>query len=200
MRHWHLSWSDASKVGTIITSLSFSRLTSSHLVGSHRFANKKVLVVLYGFLSLVFAAAGSYFNATITTIEKRYKISSKNMGIISVGNDVSSLFLSAFISYYGGKSHRPRLIGLGLFMIVLFCLINSSPHFLYGPGDEALSLTIEYGGVHNDKQTDEAKEVENRKLLCRTNGNVLDKDLFVDLETFAFNSDWRNRWMWTWRR
>lgn len=55
---------------------------------------------------------GSYFNATITTMEKRYKISSRNMGIISVGNDISSLFLSAFIAYYGGKSHRPRWIAV----------------------------------------------------------------------------------------
>lgn len=158
-------------------------LTISHL---YRFANKKVLVLLYGFLSLVFAAAGSYFSATITTIEKRYKLSSKNMGIISVGNQISSLCLAIFISYYGGKSHRPRLIGLGLFLIVLVCFINASPHFFYGAGDEALSLTIEYGGVRNDRQTGEAKEAENRKLLCSTNGDLLDKNLSNDLHSRKF--------------
>jgi Na+/melibiose symporter-like transporter len=122
-------------------------------------------------LSLVFASAGSYFNASISTMEKRYKIPSKNMGIISVGNDVSSLFLSAFIAYYGGKSHRPRWISIGLFCIVLYCLITALPHFLYGAGNEALSLTVEYGAVRDDSQSHEALMIENRKLLCRRNGN-----------------------------
>ncbi|KAG5683743.1 hypothetical protein PVAND_013008 [Polypedilum vanderplanki] len=136
-----------------------------------KFANKKVLVVLYGVLSLVFASAGSYFNATITTMEKRYKIPSKNMGIISVGNDVSSLFLSAFIAYYGGKSHRPRWISIGLFCIVLYCIITALPHFLYGSGNESLSLTIEYGAVRDDGQSLEAQMIENRKFLCRRNAS-----------------------------
>lgn len=127
--------------------------------------------MLYGVLSLVFASAGAYFSGTITTIEKRFKIPSKNMGIISVGNDISSLVLSGFIAYYGGKSHRPRWIGVGLSLIVLNCLLNASPHFFYGAGDEALALTSEYGGVSNEHQSEEAQEAENRKLLCRTNGN-----------------------------
>lgn len=138
---------------------------------SFRLASKKVLVVLYGVLSMVFASAGAYFSGTITTIEKRFKIPSKNMGIISVGNDISSLVLSGFIAYYGGKSHRPRWIGVGLSLIVLNCLLNASPHFFYGAGDDALALTTEFGGVSNDHQSEEAQEAENRKLLCRTNGN-----------------------------
>lgn len=136
-----------------------------------RFANKKVLVVLYGVLSFVFASAGSYFNGTITTLEKRYKIPSKNMGIISVGNDVSSLFLSAFIAYYGGKSHRPRWIGIGLFMIALYCIITALPHFIYGSGQQALLLTVEHGGIKDSNLTENVSEMDNRKLLCRTNGD-----------------------------
>jgi Na+/melibiose symporter-like transporter len=125
-------------------------------------------------LSFVFASAGSYFSGTITTIEKRFKIPSKNIGIISVGNDISSLFLSIFIAYYGGKSHRPRWIAIGLVLIVLNAIITASPHFIYGSGSEALSLTTEYGGVKNEGQSTEFREAENRKLLCRTNGNFQD--------------------------
>lgn len=107
------------------------------------------------------------------------------MGIISVGNDVSSLFLSAFIAYYGGKSHRPRLISIGLFAIVLYCLITALPHFLYGSGNEALSLTVEYGAVKDDAQSQEAQLAENHKLLCRKNGNA--KVVFiVHLKLFLF--------------
>lgn len=90
-------------------------------------------IILIWWLIIIFLnklIKGSYFNATITTLEKRYKISSRNMGLISVGNDISSLFLSVFIAYYGGKSHRPRWIGIGLISIVIFCIMNATPHFV----------------------------------------------------------------------
>lgn len=129
-------------------------------------ASKKWLVITYGLLSLVFASAGSYFSGTITTLERRFKIPSKNLGLISTGNDISSLILSAFISYYGGKKHRPRLIGLGLFLIACHCLINASPHFLFGAGSEAIALTRQnenYQDFHNNSLVVN----ENEKLLCR---------------------------------
>ena len=97
------------------------------------------------------------------------------MGIISVGNDVSSLFLSAFISYYGGKSHRPRWIGIGLLLIVFYCIITATPHFIYGAGEEALALTVQHGGIEKNDESEERQEVENRKLLCRRNGKKVDE-------------------------
>lgn len=48
--------------------------------------------------------------------------------------------------------------------------MNVLPHFLYGPGDDALSLTLEHGGVRDDEQTKAVQEMNNRKLLCQRNG------------------------------
>lgn len=45
-----------------------------------RFANKKAYVFLYGLLGCVCSAAFAYFNGTITTLEKRFKIPSKTTG------------------------------------------------------------------------------------------------------------------------
>ncbi|KAJ8958762.1 hypothetical protein NQ314_006378 [Rhamnusium bicolor] len=45
-----------------------------------RFANKKAYVFLYGVLGCVFSAAYAYFNGTITTLEKRFKIPSRTTG------------------------------------------------------------------------------------------------------------------------
>lgn len=44
------------------------------------FANKKAYVFLYGILGCIFSASYAYFNGTITTIEKRFKIPSKTTG------------------------------------------------------------------------------------------------------------------------
>lgn len=45
-----------------------------------KFANKKAYVFLYGVLGCIFSASYAYFNGTITTIEKRFKIPSKTTG------------------------------------------------------------------------------------------------------------------------
>ncbi|XP_070501306.1 solute carrier organic anion transporter family member 74D-like [Chironomus tepperi] len=136
------------------------------------FANKKMYVILFGIAGSIFSATFAYFNGTITTIEKRFKISSTNSAIITTGNNVSSLIVSSFLAYYAGKGHRPRWIGFGLFTITMFCVFSVIPHFLYGPGEQALKLTKEYGGVENDTATLKILEGERRKFMCNSNGTT----------------------------
>lgn len=61
-------------------------------------------------------------------------------------------------------------MALGIVTIVLYCLLNVTPHLLYGPGEDALSLTIEHGAVKDDQQTFAIQEINNKKLLCQANG------------------------------
>lgn len=70
-------------------------------------------VFIFGITGCLMSATYAYFNATITTLEKRYKIPSRNTGLISVGNDISTLFFSSFLSYYAGKGHRTRWMAAG---------------------------------------------------------------------------------------
>jgi hypothetical protein len=72
------------------------------------FANKKAFVLVFGVVGLIFSSTHSYYNGTITTIEKRFKIPSRNIGIIATGNDITSLMLSTFIAYYVGKGWHSR--------------------------------------------------------------------------------------------
>lgn len=51
------------------------------------------------------ASSHAYYNGTISTMEKRFKIPSKNMGMIATGNDITGFFLSTFIAYYGGRGN-----------------------------------------------------------------------------------------------
>lgn len=130
-----------------------------------RFANKKAYVFLYGLLGCIFSAAFSYFNGTITTLEKRFKIPSRTTGIITVGNDISQLFVSVVLTYYVGKRHRPRWIAVGIYTVVLFCLMNALPHFLYGPGEDAFGLTYEYGGSRGLNNLTQGSQ--DRQRLCQ---------------------------------
>ncbi|XP_017054223.2 LOW QUALITY PROTEIN: solute carrier organic anion transporter family member 74D [Drosophila ficusphila] len=110
-----------------------------------RFATAHCFVIIYGIASCFLAMAFTYFTGTITTMEKRFNIPTKISGLITVGNDISTVFSSAFLSYYASRGHRPRWVALGLIIIAMFCLLMLTPHFFYGPGEEALRLTEEYG-------------------------------------------------------
>ncbi|XP_022915464.1 solute carrier organic anion transporter family member 74D [Onthophagus taurus] len=141
-----------------------------------KFANKKAFVFLYGILGCLFSATYAYYNGTITTLEQRFKIPSKTTGIITVGNDLSQLLVSVILSYYVGRRHRPRWMAIGLYTVVLFCLLTALPHWLYGAGKDALFLTIEYGQMDNNN-TDKVFELEKKKVLCGINQTLTECDM-----------------------
>jgi hypothetical protein len=48
--------------------------------------------------------------------------------------------------------------------------LTALPHYLYGAGEQALSLTIEHGASFDDQTTSIVMEREKKKTLCRANG------------------------------
>ncbi|XP_077302621.1 solute carrier organic anion transporter family member 74D-like [Arctopsyche grandis] len=128
-------------------------------------ANKKFLVFLYGLTGCFFSSSFAYFNGTITTMEKRFKIPSKVTGIILIGNDITKLLFSVILNYYASRGHRPRWTAVGLYLMSLFCFMNALPHLLYGSGIDALKLTREYGHDFNisKSNTSSDQQIDN---LC----------------------------------
>lgn len=106
-------------------------------------ATPKNFIAVYGLLGTVQAMAFIYIVVTLTTLEKRFKIPSRTTGLILSGNEISQI-LSLILTYYGGSGHRPRWIAVGVGLSALSCLVLALPHFLYGPGRDALALTKEY--------------------------------------------------------
>ncbi|XP_012523943.1 solute carrier organic anion transporter family member 74D [Monomorium pharaonis] len=106
-------------------------------------ATPRTFIVVYGLLGTVQAMAFIYIVVTLTTLEKRFKIPSRTTGLILSGNEISEI-LSLVLTYYGGSSHRPRWIAVGVGLSSLSCLVLALPHFIYGPGKDALALTKEY--------------------------------------------------------
>ncbi|KAH8301816.1 hypothetical protein KR059_012315, partial [Drosophila kikkawai] len=111
----------------------------------HRCATASMFVVIYGMACCFLSMGSSYYSGTISTMEKRFSIPNKVTGIIGVGSEISTVLCSASLSYYASRGHRPRWIALGFLIIILFCILMLTSHFFYGPGEEALRLTEEYG-------------------------------------------------------
>jgi len=60
------------------------------------------------------------------------------------GNEMSQIIFSLVLAYYGGRGHRPRWMAAGVLISAASCFVLASPHFFYGPGSDALSLTEEH--------------------------------------------------------
>lgn len=82
------------------------------------------------------------------------------------------MFASVVLSYYAGKGHRPRWMAFGMYTVVLYCVLTALPHFLYGSGEDALSLTTEYGAKYNENSTFEILEKHRRQTLCQANNTT----------------------------
>lgn len=70
--------------------------------------------------------------AGLTSLEKRFKLTSKQSGMIVAANDVSALILIIFISYFGGHRNKARWLGIGALVTSLGCLMFALPHILVG--------------------------------------------------------------------
>ncbi|XP_040344680.1 solute carrier organic anion transporter family member 1B3-like isoform X1 [Herpailurus yagouaroundi] len=86
-------------------------------------------------LSLSFmckALGGVVMKSSITQIEKRFDISSSVSGLIDGGFEMGNLFVIVFVSYFGSKLHRPKIIGIGCFIMGTGSILTALPHFFMG--------------------------------------------------------------------
>ncbi|XP_049940041.1 solute carrier organic anion transporter family member 74D-like [Schistocerca serialis cubense] len=108
-------------------------------------ASDKAYAVLHGLLGMSSFVLGSYFVGTISTLEKRFNIPSRTTGLIYGASEMASTVSVLALSYLGSRGHRPRWVAAGTLLVALSCLLRLLPHALYGPGHDALRLTVEHG-------------------------------------------------------
>ncbi|NWI18067.1 SO2B1 protein, partial [Crypturellus soui] len=89
-------------------------------------------VFCHGLLQLSQLLISGYLKSTISTIERRYGLSSQTTGLLTSFNEVGNTLLIVLISYFGSRVHRPRFIGCGAILVALAGFLMSLPHFITG--------------------------------------------------------------------
>lgn len=91
---------------------------------------------------LLFLSAASFLqgmtvnglvNTVVTSIERRFQLSSSQTGVVSSAYDMAACVCLAFVSYFGGAGHKPRWLGGGMLLMALGSLLFTLPHFATPP-------------------------------------------------------------------
>ncbi|MEQ2227222.1 Solute carrier organic anion transporter member 3A1 [Ilyodon furcidens] len=94
------------------------------------FSNIKIFLVAECALMLAQGTVGAYLVSVLTTLERRFNLQSADVGVIASSFEIGNLALILFVSYFGAKAHRPRLIGCGGIVMALGALLSALPEFL----------------------------------------------------------------------
>ncbi|XP_062852544.1 solute carrier organic anion transporter family member 1C1-like [Trichomycterus rosablanca] len=92
----------------------------------------KMFLVSLSFVYFAKAFQGSYMKSSITQIERRFDIPSSLIGFIDGSFEIGNLLVIAFVSYFGAKLHRPKLIGAGCLIMAIGSFLMALPHLFQG--------------------------------------------------------------------
>ncbi|XP_077402025.1 solute carrier organic anion transporter family member 2B1 isoform X2 [Vanacampus margaritifer] len=112
-------------------------------------------VACQSLLQLSQLLVSGYMKSSISTIERRFGLSSQKSGLLAAFNEVGNTLLIVFVSFLGSRVHRPRAIGLGALLACLASLLMALPHFLSGPYR------------HGDRRFPNGDPTWNGSILCR---------------------------------
>ncbi|KAM8973822.1 solute carrier organic anion transporter family member 1C1-like [Pelodytes ibericus] len=152
------------------------------------FNSLKVFLAALCFTYFAKAFSGSYMKSSITQIERRFDLSSSSVGMVDGSFEFGNLLMLAFVSYFGAKFHRPRIIAGGCLIMSLGSLLSAMPHFFMGPykyeavrthsvlqSNTSLSISpcLANQTLIESVQTDCAKETKSYMWLFLLAGNIL---------------------------
>uniref|UniRef100_A0A8C3FTR1 Solute carrier organic anion transporter family member n=1 Tax=Chrysemys picta bellii TaxID=8478 RepID=A0A8C3FTR1_CHRPI len=92
----------------------------------------KVFLVALSFSYLCKTLSGTVMKSSITQIERRFDIPSSIAGLIDGSFEMGNLLVLAFVSYFGAKFHRPKIIALGCCIMSAGSILTAMPHFFMG--------------------------------------------------------------------
>ncbi|XP_014667308.1 PREDICTED: solute carrier organic anion transporter family member 3A1-like [Priapulus caudatus] len=95
-------------------------------------ASLQLFMLTYSVVWLAHGGFYAYLVGSITTIERRFRFPSRQIGVLISINEFFHVALVVFASYFGGKGHKPRVLAAGVLVCSAGVLALSLPHYVYG--------------------------------------------------------------------
>ncbi|KAM6216298.1 solute carrier organic anion transporter family member 1B3-like [Rhynchocyon petersi] len=92
----------------------------------------KVFFMALSFSFIAKSLSGIIMKSSVTHIERRFDVSSSVAGLIDGSFEIGNLFFIVFVSHFGSKLHRPKLIGIGCIIMGMGSILTALPHFFMG--------------------------------------------------------------------
>lgn len=123
----------------------------------------KVFLINHSILGVLQGAFFTYLVGCLSTLEKRYAYETKVTGIIMISDEISPILFGMLLGYFGGKSHRPRIVAAGMVIAVISCFVMSIPYFIYGP---ILHQSKEFTRFLSNRTKEEFCDMSEKDYFC----------------------------------
>ncbi|XP_071490041.1 solute carrier organic anion transporter family member 4A1-like [Diadema antillarum] len=132
------------------------------------FLNVKIYIAVFVMASIIqIMTAYGLISIAITTIERRFHLTSFQSGSIMSAYQFATMAFTVFVTYIGENRHRPRWVGVGSLFLAMGSVIFTLPHFLsnnyqyqeYGTESDGICPT--YNDSLNETQPNSCQEAEN---------------------------------------
>lgn len=112
-----------------------------------RLATPKWFLLVFCVLGILQCAYRTYFIGVQSTVERRFGIPSRAMGLILTAENISPV-LAVIAGYYriGESYNQPAWLAFGMVTVVMSCALCVLPHFLFGPGLHLVTPRLGSGG------------------------------------------------------
>ncbi|XP_040079003.1 solute carrier organic anion transporter family member 74D [Ixodes scapularis] len=107
------------------------------------FASPHSLFVFFNFLGISQGAYKSYTVGTLSTLERRFGLSTGSIAVILVAESISPVFLDVFTGYVAGWMSRPKMLSLGMMVVSASSILVTLPYAMYGPATTLLAKGVD---------------------------------------------------------
>ncbi len=117
-------------------------------------------------------------NVSITSIERRFELSSSESSLLPVMYEISSSILVLFIGYFFAHGNKPRWIASGGVILAVGCFVFALPHFL--------TSTYVYETTRDNTTDVDLCPNENNDTSCQTEGSTSGSQSVSNLSKYLY--------------
>ncbi|OQV25265.1 Solute carrier organic anion transporter family member 4C1 [Hypsibius exemplaris] len=141
--------------------------------------NMKVFLLVFIITGMSQGMYYSYWNMTLSSIEKRLQIPSRTTGMITAINDVSHMAVVLLVAHFCSKGHRPRWLAVGSLIVGIAILTFATPELFANKWD--------VGGLTSVSTNSSQPRID--KEICLTAADKKATEEKCDAESQAIRND-----------